>query len=536
MKEPLQIVGIICLLLLQNNTARSQPGFVPLSNDWTIRYEPWMQKVGAAAHTSVKPYLWAEVIREAPRDSIDNSFRRPEEGFYRTLAGRKIFNENLLRVREDDLFLFLDPVFNLSAGKDRESDETIFTNSRGFRAGGTVGKRFSFEASLYENQSAFPYYLDSMVFRTRIVPGQGRVKVDGNQYDYSWASGWIAFELNKHFTFQFGHSKNFIGEGYRSLLLSDNAFNYPHVKIIADLWKFKYQILFNVMQDDDGGDTDDDVPFPKKYSTFHYLDLNIGKHASVGIFEGVIWYADSMGSRGFDINYMNPFVVFRPVEFAVGSPDNVLMGINAKGKLNSNTVVYGQLMLDDFKIDEARNGTGYWSNKVGYQLGFKSFSVFGVRNLYFLAEYNHVRPYTYQHRTTRGNYGHFKQSLAHPVGANFQEFIVRTRYLYRQFELQVQGSYLEVGLDSGGVNFGQNIYRSYNDSRYSDYGNKTGQGELHRVSRLDMTIFYNLNPSTLLSVFTEFSYRSDRSDGKSADDFYWYFGLRTRMFNTYYDY
>ena len=36
------------------------------------------------------------------------------------------------------------------------------------------------------------------------------------------------------------------------------------------------------------------------------------------------------GSSGFDVNYLNPITMLRPIEFAINSPDNVLVGVNTK--------------------------------------------------------------------------------------------------------------------------------------------------------------------------------------------------------------
>ena len=49
----------------------------------------------------------------------------------------------------------------------------------------------------------------------------------------------IAYRPNKIFTFLGGYGKNFFGEGYRSLLLSDNASNYPFLKLETRLVPFE---------------------------------------------------------------------------------------------------------------------------------------------------------------------------------------------------------------------------------------------------------------------------------------------------------
>jgi hypothetical protein len=509
-------------------------GFAPISEDVNYLLQPALNQVGCDAHTGIQPFLWKSVARCGSVDSLlDRNVK--DTKFNRSLTGRKLYKEHLLQVAQDDYFLYLDPVFEFSAGKDQEYDRTIYANTRGVQVGGFIGERFSFNANFYENQAHFANYLDSNVNITRVVPGQGRVKQVGEMYDYSFATGTIQFELNKHFTFQFGQDKNFVGEGYRSLLLSDNAFSYPFFKIVTEVWKIQYTNLFTVMQDLSNDNPSDDEPFLKKYTSMHFLDFNIGKHASIGIFEAVVWYADSLGARGFDLSYMNPFIFYRPVEFSIGSPDNVLLGINAKVKLNSKNQLYGQFMLDEFVLDEVRAGNGWWGNKQGVQLGVKSFDVLGVKNLQLQVELNYVRPYTYQHRTTQGNYGHYRAALAHPLGANFTEVIAIARYKINNFDFRFKGSYAEVGYDSSGLNFGQNIYESY-DTRVSDYNNETGQGLTTKLIWVQFTANYLLNQKTRMSIFADVSMRNTSNSLSDVSTMIVQGGIRTRLFNRYYDF
>ena len=48
----------------------------------------------------------------------------------------------------------------------------------------------------------------------------------------------------KYLDFQFGYDKNFIGNGYRSLFLSDFGNSYLFLKINTRIWKFNYLNLF----------------------------------------------------------------------------------------------------------------------------------------------------------------------------------------------------------------------------------------------------------------------------------------------------
>ncbi|MBK7888774.1 MAG: hypothetical protein IPJ86_16255 [Bacteroidetes bacterium] len=372
--------------------------------------------------------------------------------------------------------------------------------------------------------------------KTRIVPGQVSVrKFDDASFDYAFSTGSINFQLNRHFTFEFGQDRHFIGDGYRSLLLSDNAFHYPYFKIITDVWKIRYVNLFMELRDLTREYLNDQSPFDKKYASMHYLDINIGKRASIGIFETVIWHADSGGARGFDMGYLNPFIFLRPVEFSINSPDNVLMGINAKFMINSRNLLYGQLMLDEFLLENVKSGKGWWANKQGVQAGFKSFNVLGVKNLYLQGELNYVRPYTYQHRDVLGSYSHHRAPLAHPLGANFWEAVGIVRYNYKRWHLDAKMSIAEVGYDTAGRNYGQNVFLSYND-RESEFGNEVGQGLKTTIMWVDLNINFLINPVYRMNLFANIAMRSSKQSGETINALLVQGGIRTSLFNRYYDF
>ena len=57
---------------------------------------------------------------------------------------------------------------------------------------------------------------------------RGKVKfLESETFDFSQAVGGPGYRLNEHFDFLLATDKNFLGDGYRSLLLSDNAYSYP---------------------------------------------------------------------------------------------------------------------------------------------------------------------------------------------------------------------------------------------------------------------------------------------------------------------
>lgn len=166
------IVGLFAVL---TKSLVAQEYFMPLSNELNLRYEPSLQRVSSSAHTAMKPWLSKDLLANTPFDSLTETELK-NKPFNKTLVGRKLFKEHFIQVNDDDVYLHVDPAFELNSGVEEETNRKIFTNSRGIWIGGTIGKRFSFDATFYENLAKFPTYLDSFARQTGIAPGQGRVK------------------------------------------------------------------------------------------------------------------------------------------------------------------------------------------------------------------------------------------------------------------------------------------------------------------------------------------------------------------------
>ena len=176
-----------------------------------------------------------------------------------------------------------------------------------------------------------------------IIPGRGiakEFKSDG--YDYPLAEGYVSYRASDMFTAQFGHGKNFIGDGYRSLFTSDAASPYPYLKLNTSFWKIKYTNTWMWLKDVRPEATVDGA-FATKYMATHNLSWNVTKKLNLGFFESVLW-ADT-NNRGFDINYLNPVIFYRAIEFSTGSrAGNALIGLSGKYKVNNNINAYGQLI------------------------------------------------------------------------------------------------------------------------------------------------------------------------------------------------
>ena len=528
-----KILFILFVLVFVGKISAQEVLF-PLNRDLDTRIESFINADTSGFHTSVKPLLYPELRKAVPVDSVFSPIVK-EGKFTKTWVGRKLFKEHLLFINEDDIVLSVDPVFNLQFGKESQSDPNYFVNTRGLLVQGNVKDKFYFYTGFHENQARYVSYIDSSVHATNVVPGQGIVKFNADQvFDFSQATGGIGYILNKHFDFLFASDKNFIGDGYRSLLLSDNSYSYPFLRINMTFWKFRYTVLYTVYRDLQTA-PDPNVGYYKKYNTVHNLDLNIGRKnkVTVSIFETVMWAPSA--SRGYELAYLNPMLFIRPVENSLGSPDNVLLGSNLRWKVNPTNTVYGQVMLDEFLMDEVKAGNGWWGNKQGFQIGFKSSNLFKVKNLNFRSEYNWVRPYTYQHRTSSQSYNQYNQALGHPLGANFSESVSFINYRYKNLFAELKVQIATMGKDTADLNLGNDIFKSY-ETRNSDYGHYMFDGLKSDLNSVDLRVNYLINPKYNFVIEAGLNMRKFENDRQNDRSTFVYFGIRTSLENYYFDF
>ncbi|MFT7118185.1 MAG: hypothetical protein ACI9IZ_001314 [Nonlabens sp.] len=518
---------------------------IPLSYQRYHRYEAAMNRVGNNAHTAVKPYTFNYVDQyfdlEAERESLLKD--------QKTWLGRKWYNEHFFEVAGDDYWFVVDPGVDLQLGKDSRDDVNTYNNTRLVNVSGGIGDQITFGMNIQESQARFPGYFEREV-RLRapdggnpgIVPGRGIAEDGGeNIFDYPVATGYINYKPSKYFDLQLGHGQHFIGDGYRSLVLSDNSQPFPYFKLNAKFWKLDYTVLYTSLRDVRSEVTADDS-FRTKYMTHHYLSWNATKRLNIGLFESVLWQDDNQ--RGFDFNYVNPVIFYQSVELQTGSRGgNALLGFTAKYKFSDRLTGYGQLTIDEFSGASVVSGDGSYQNKSAYQLGMKWQNAFKVPNLMMQLEYNRVRPYTYSHNSVVLNYGNSNQALAHPWGANFYEAILIGRYTKDRWYGIAKAIYGERGYDilQNGDNafYGGNIYGS-EDDRVSDNGNETVQGNISNFFYGHLEAGYVINPASRLKVFGQVIYRSQNprynNDLVRGESTMWLnIGLRTDIMNWSFD-
>jgi len=448
--------------------------------------------------------------------------------FYRNKA-------NFYEVEEKDFFLVIDPAIQQTQSYESSNKQRVFYNSKGVTLRGLIAGKLGFSAYLTDNQERGPGYFQQRAAEFNAVPGAGYYKSFGKTgFDYFDNRASIYFNTWKYVDWQFGYDKNFIGNGYRSLFLSDYAAPYLFLKFNTRIWKLNYQTIYMELVSQHY--IHNDYQYPKKYAVVHHLNVNATPWLNVGLYENVVF------SRAdhYDFSYLNPVIFLVSAQQQNGSPDKTTAGIDWKANIGHAVQFYGQLVINEFILHQILHyGQGYWANKQGLQLGVKYVDAFGAKNLDLQFEANIVRPFTYSHNDTVSNFSHYNQPLAHPLGANFNEFIAIAHY-QPAYKWNLEGKiiYYRQGLDSAGVNFGSNIFESY-DTRPRDYGFQIGSGVPANCLLVSGLVSYQWKENLFIDLsaqYRNYSVHDPSNVYRSSNSTMFTAGVRINMFRREYDY
>ena len=409
--------------------------------------------------------------------------------------------------------------------------QPIYRNSRGLEVSGNIMKKLGFYTSVLENQIIFPSYIDSYISKTTVIPHVGfwkRYKENG--VDYFLARSHIKFNLIEPINLEFGYDNQFIGNGFRSMILSDFAPPSLYLKLTTNIWKLNYTNLFKELTAEistSGGIPNGNEVYPKKYLALHHLNLKINKNLDIGLFESVIFQRND--SMGMELNYLNPLIFYRAVEQNLGSPDNALLGLDFRWKIKKGLAIYGQLVLDELIVKEVFSGDGWWGNKQSGQFGIKYYNALGMKNLDLQGEFNIARPYMYSHTEGITNYSHYLQALAHPLGANFHEIVGVANYqISNKLKATAQLIYSKYGSDTTGTNYGKGILLA-NANRPQDYDNKIGQGFETKLLLADLNFSYQLRSGLFIDLRQVIRKEKTQDLGIDLNTYFMNLGIRMHI-------
>lgn len=434
--------------------------------------------------------------------------------------------QHFYSTRQKHFTLSLDPLLQLHWGMEKGNQDDLYLNQRGLRLESTIDQKVAVKIDIIETQQTANSYLQEYESLYKAFPGtglykeySGRILKFNKGFDYLKAESEISVQASKHIALSMGHGRHFVGYGINSLLLSDFASPYFYLRLNTNVGRIHYQNIIAELSAGTLGNGGDRL-LTKKYFAAHTLSLQLTKRWEIGLFESVVFSRENH----FELQYLNPVILYRFVEHALGSPDNVLMGFQSKLLLSKKYALYGQLLFDEFLLKEIIKQRGWWGNKYGFQFGLKCIDFIGIKDLDLQTEFNLVRPYTYTYKDSIANYSQYNQALAHPLGANFLESRIRLHYTFSQnllFDLET--SFYQKGVDPKDLNYGGNILLDYN-SRIGDLNNKLLQGQKLNVVQISFTASYRLWAQMRIELQSHL--RQQKQDGQSTNTPWFSLGIR----------
>lgn len=258
----------------------------------------WQQKY-YNCYNSVKPVLPLQY--GGGLSSCNDTVIQQYRGFKKAAVWSKehFFEKDFLYFCKNDtitkqkISLCVNPIFVFESRnlKDESPHKNYSKNTRGFEVFGQISDRIAYYTAFYENQGYFPDYVLQYINTYGVIPGQGvgkEYKTDG--LDWAWATGNVYVKASENLEFVLGYGKNFIGSGYRSIVLSDESFNYPYLRAQYKLKNFYYNVVWAQMQSRGFGFE----PYENhryRYASYHTIGYlsNFCHGFNVSLIEGVMW-------------------------------------------------------------------------------------------------------------------------------------------------------------------------------------------------------------------------------------------------------
>ena len=253
--------------ILQSNIKKDSVSPIDLNN-WDLLHKSIPERKYYSSDTTEVYYRQSK--------GIFNTFYKSPYSFY--------------TLDTEDFFLKIDPIIHFGLGDDTQDGNFVFQNTRGLKLRGTIDQKVYFYSSILENQQRFLNYEEDEIARLNAIPGQGFFKtyqsglIDGIRgWDYLNAQAYVGLKISKSIDFQLGHGRHFIGDGIRSMLLSDYGNNYFYLQLNTKIWKLHYQNTFAELSSFSSRDNIGSELIPKKYLASHYLNYQVSDRLSIGL-------------------------------------------------------------------------------------------------------------------------------------------------------------------------------------------------------------------------------------------------------------
>ena len=505
----------------------AQQNLIPLNNFYR---EKWLENSGK---NSIETFFPANEnllpLHNIIRDSTEQYFE-----FFDWLLRKHWIN-----IEKKEGQLFISPLVDFSLGKEMTAEDRprLFRNVRGIYAEGELFNKLAFNFIFAENQARFmeyetdyfhsagEYYVSSSGYYqvNAMIPGAARTKpfkTDG--LDYAYSIGNISYAINRKMRVELGNNQFFIGSGYRSLLLSDNTIGGIGLRYkwqVSD--KFSVQLAGKMHKNmyRKPHTKAVEAPYENKFFGVTYFTYRPVKNISVSLFTGGNQLrGDSLIKHPFNYQMIVPLPFFQnDVLFGNSRTMNGITGLNAEIALNKIRL-YGQVAVD--RVDK--------KYLVAAQLGAHFFKALGLNNLHFQVETNYVPQHFYASKNPKLSYSNGNLPLAHIKGNNFAEGIFKVDYEWKRLYMNFKSVYYHNLAGNDTLNYAANSIFHIQGQDVPKVIAKTFVQEFE--------FGYRFNRRYNAMLYVAWKGRIYNVPGKMNNDQQFLVGLKTGIFNQYFDF
>lgn len=230
-------------------------------------------------------------------------------------------------------------------------------------------------------------------------------------------------------TLALGRERVFWGPQPVNLALSSTAEPLDLFNLKFHKGRLDFSFLFARL-DQSRPDSLDYIRFPEnsfnenRYLAGHRLDLRLRDNLRLGLFELTVYGGEG---RSPELYYLNPLQFFHANQLNDQIDDNTALGFDLSYIPTKSYFLYGQLLIDDFQIDNQAQGDQE-PNEIGLMVGVIKTGQVGSWKPDIKAEYTRITNRTYHQRQPRNRFLHRNRLLGHPLGPDADSIALSLRW------------------------------------------------------------------------------------------------------------
>lgn len=239
-------------------------------------------------------------------------------------------------------------------------------------------------------------------------------------------AGYITADFD-NVKFKFGRDRINIGYGPEKIVLGNNApifdnlsfrihyksveVSYFHGKLLGQTSSILDPIQAEI------------TTIKDKFIGYHRIGFSFSDDFNIGAGEIIIY-----GDRGIDLNYVNPFILYKTAQNNNKDRDNSMVIIDINNKSIKGLKLYSTILMDDIELSKI--GSPYWGNQFIISAGFVSNLLYKKIPLDVQFQYVRIDPYVYTNRLPKNTFTNDEFGLASFMEPNSELFLTQLNYRF----------------------------------------------------------------------------------------------------------